>query len=50
MPKCRKFIIKYFDIIDAEDIEQAKDILLKQLSMDVKNEDAMAFDIEEYIE
>ena len=45
-----QFIIKYFDIIDAEDKEQAKDILLEQLMMDVKNDDAEAFDIEEYVE
>ena len=50
MPKYRKFIIRYFDIIDAEDKEQAKDILLEQLMIDVKNDDAEAFDIEEYIE
>ena len=50
MPKCREFIIRYFDIIDAEDIEQAKDILLEQLMLDVKNNDVEAFDIEEYIE
>jgi|TARA_R110000787_G_scaffold59322_1_gene134509 hypothetical protein len=45
-----KYIVKYFDIIDADDIEQAKDILLEQLMLDVRNEDVEAFDIEEYIE
>lgn len=45
-----KYIIRYFDIIDAESIEEAKDILLEQLMIDVKNDDAEAFDIEEYVE
>ena len=45
-----KFIIRYFDIIDADDIEQAKDILLEQLMVDVRNDDAEGFDIEEYVE
>jgi len=45
-----RYIVKYFDIIDADDIEQAKDILLEQLMLDVRNEDVEAFDIEEYIE
>ena len=45
-----KYIVKYFDIIDADDIEQAKDILLEQLMLDVRNEDVEAFDIEEYVE
>ena len=45
-----KFFIKYFDIIDAEDIEKAKDILLEQLVLDVKNDDVEAFDIGEYVE
>ena len=45
-----KYTIRYFDIIDAESIEEAKDILLEQLMIDVKNDDAEAFDIEEYVE
>ena len=45
-----RYIVKYFDIIEADDIEQAKDILLEQLMLDVRNEDVEAFDIEEYIE
>ena len=45
-----KFFIRYFDVIDADDAEQAKDILLKQLEMDVKNDDVEAFNIEEYVE
>jgi len=45
-----KFIIRYFDIIDADDIEQAKDILLEQLMVDVRNDDAEGFNIEEYVE
>ena len=45
-----KYIIRYFDIIDAESIEEAKDILLEQLMIDVKNDDAEAFDREEYVE
>jgi len=45
-----KFIIKYFDTIEADDAEQAKDILLEQLMTDVRNDDAEAFDIEEYVE
>ena len=39
--------ITYLDYIQAENIEQAKDILLEQLSMDVRRDDAEAFDIEE---
>ena len=42
-----KYLIKYVDVIDAESIEEAKDILLEQLMIDVKNDDAEAFDIEE---
>ena len=45
-----KFIIKYFDVIDADDAEQAKDILLEQLMVDVRNDDAEAFDIVEGVE
>lgn len=39
--------ITYVDYIQAENEEQAKDILLEQLSMDVRNDDAEAFGIEE---
>ena len=39
--------ITYLNYIQAENIEQAKDILLEQLSMDVRRDDAEAFDIEE---
>ena len=39
--------ISYLDYIQAETMEQAKDILLEQLSMDVQRDDAEAFGIEE---
>jgi len=39
--------ITYLDYIQAETMEQAKDILLEQLSMDVRRDDAEAFGIEE---
>ena len=45
-----RYIVTYFDIIEADEIEQAKDILLEQLMLDVRNEDAEAFDIKEYVE
>ena len=45
-----RYIVKYFDIIEADDIEQAKYILFLQLMLDVRNEDVEAFDIEEYVE
>jgi len=39
--------ITYLDYIQADNAEQAKDILLEQLSMDVRRDDASAFGIEE---
>ena len=48
--KMPRYIVKYFDIIEADDIEQAKYILFLQLMLDVRNEDVEAFDIEEYVE
>ena len=39
--------VTYLDYIQAENEEQAKDILLEQLSMDVRRDDASAFGIEE---
>ena len=45
-----RYIVRYFDILEAPDIEQAKDILLEQLMLDVRNNDAEGFDIEEYVE
>lgn len=45
-----KYFIKYFDIIEAETIEDAKDILMEQLMLDVRNDDAEGFTIEEYVE
>jgi len=45
-----KFFIRYFDVIDADDAEQAKDTLLEQLMIDVRNDDVESFDIEEYVE
>ena len=39
--------VTYLDYIQAENEEQAKDILLEQLSMDVRRDDATAFGIEE---
>ena len=45
-----KYFIKYFDVIDAETIEDAKDILMEQLMLDVRNDDAEGFTIEEYVE
>ena len=38
--------ITYLDYVEAENEEQAKDILLEQLSMDVRTDDASAFNIE----
>lgn len=38
--------ITYLDYVEAENEEQAKDILLEQLSMDVRRDDASAFNIE----
>ena len=40
-----KYIITYTDEVYADDIEQAKDILMEQLSMDVRADDASAFEI-----
>jgi len=40
-----RYKITYLDYIDAESIEEAKDILMEQLMLDVKNDDASAFDI-----
>tara|TARA_R100000544_G_scaffold1885_1_gene831 strand:+ start:499 stop:642 length:144 start_codon:yes stop_codon:yes gene_type:complete len=45
-----KYCIKYFDVIAAETIEEAKDILMEQLMLDVRNNDAEGFTIEEYVE
>jgi len=45
-----KYFIKYCDVIDAETIEDAKDILMEQLMLDVRNDDAEGFTIEEYVE
>ena len=39
--------VTYLDYIQADNEEQAKDILLEQLSMDVRHDDASAFGIEE---
>lgn len=38
--------VSYTDYIQAESLEQAQDILLEQLSMDVRNDDAEAFEFE----
>jgi len=38
--------VSYTDYIQAESLEQAHDILLEQLSMDVRNDDAEAFEFE----
>ena len=45
-----KYFIKYFDVINAETIEDAKDILMEQLMLDVRNEDGSIklFDIPNY--
>ena len=40
-----KYIITYTDEVYADDIEQAKDILMEQLNMDVRADDASAFEI-----
>ena len=40
-----KYIITYTDEVYADDIEQAKDILMEQLSIDVRTDDASAFEI-----
>lgn len=45
-----RYIVKYFDILEADDIEDAEDMLLEQLMLDVRNNDAEGFDIEEYVE
>jgi hypothetical protein len=42
--------VTYLDYIQAENEEQAKDILLEQLSMDVRRDDASAFGIEEDVD
>jgi|TARA_R110000796_G_scaffold225122_1_gene341488 hypothetical protein len=41
----KRYKITYEDYIDAECLEQAIDILMAQLDMDVKNKDSTAFDI-----
>ena len=38
--------ITYLDYVEAENEQQAKNILLEQLSMDVRRDDASAFNIE----
>lgn len=38
--------VSYTDYLQAESLEQAQDILLEQLSMDVRNDDAEAFEFE----
>lgn len=38
--------VSYTDYIQAESLEQAQDILLEQLSMDVRRDDAEAFEFE----
>lgn len=38
--------VSYTDYFQAESLEQAQDILLEQLSMDVRNDDAEAFEFE----
>jgi len=40
-----KYAISYVDEVYADNIEQAKDILMEQLRMDVRADDASAFDI-----
>tara|TARA_R110000787_G_scaffold30072_1_gene81045 strand:+ start:792 stop:950 length:159 start_codon:yes stop_codon:yes gene_type:complete len=40
-----RYKITYLDYIVAESIEEAKDILIEQLMLDVKYEDASAFNI-----
>lgn len=40
-----RYKITYLDYVDAESIEEAEDILLEQLMLDVKYEDASAFNI-----
>ena len=45
--KMRKFKIKYFDEIEATDLEQAKEFLLSHLQSDVDNSDVTCFEIEE---
>jgi len=38
--------VSYTNYIQAESLEQAQDILLEQLSMDVRKDDAEAFEFE----
>ena len=45
--KMRKFKIKYFDEIEATDLEQAKEFLLSHLQSDVDNSDVTCIEIEE---
>jgi len=40
-----RYKITYLDYVDAESIEEAEDILLERLMLDVKYEDASRFNI-----
>jgi hypothetical protein len=40
-----KYLITYTDVIIADNIDEAKDILMEQLMMDVRADDASAFEI-----
>ena len=42
-----KYLIAYTDVIIADNIDEAKDILMEQLMMDVRTDDASAFEITE---
>ena len=42
-----KYLIAHTDVIIADNIDEAKDILMEQLMMDVRADDASAFEITE---
>tara|TARA_R100000458_G_C8270399_1_gene245146 strand:- start:492 stop:641 length:150 start_codon:yes stop_codon:yes gene_type:complete len=42
-----KFKIEYFDEIEATDLEEAKEFLLRHLEKDVEYKDVTAFEIKE---
>mgnify|MGYP003125390160 CR=1 FL=1 len=42
-----KYLITYTDVIIADNIDEAEDILMEQLMMDVRANDASAFEITE---